>query len=124
MVNRGSITRCAIAEQEPIGFGAARGLSVDCPAKTNRMSSMVGTTYGIMDVTGRRIGEAAHLDAFSIAEFCARNGPISRALYYKLKQAGCGPREMRAGSRVLITAEAAAAWRQEREAASNSAASA
>src|ERR1039457_6057952 len=82
MVNRGSFTRSAIAEQEPIGFGAARGLSVDCPAKTNRMSSMVGTTYGIMDVTQRRIGEAAHLDAFSIAEFCARNGPISRALYY------------------------------------------
>jgi len=59
------------------------------------------------------------LDAFSIAEFCARNGAISRAHYYNLKKLGLAPREMAVGSRVLITAEAAAAWRRDREAATN-----
>jgi alkylhydroperoxidase/carboxymuconolactone decarboxylase family protein YurZ len=39
MVNRGSIARCAIAEQEAYhGSGAARGLSVDRPAKTKTLS--------------------------------------------------------------------------------------
>jgi hypothetical protein len=71
------------------------------------------------EVTGRRVGEAAYLDAFSIDEFCARNGPISRAHYYNLRQAGQAPREMRLLGRVLITAEAAADWRRERETATN-----
>lgn len=56
-------------------------------------------------------------DAFTIAEFCARNGKISRAFYFKLRSEGLGPRELRLGTRVLITAEAAADWRREREAA-------
>ena len=74
------------------------------------------------EVTGRKmVGEAAHLEAFSIDEFCARHGPISRAMYYKLKELGLGPREMKVGTRVLITAESAAAWRREREAATEAA---
>jgi hypothetical protein len=63
----------------------------------------------------RRSGEAPNLDAFTIDEFCARNGPISRAHYYNLRKDGLGPREMHAGSRVLISAEAAADWRRARE---------
>lgn len=51
------------------------------------------------------------LAAFSIAKFCARHS-ISRAHYYNLRNAGRGPRELRAGDRVLITTEAAAEWRQ------------
>jgi hypothetical protein len=39
MVNRGSIARCAIAEQEAYhGSGAARGLSVDRSAKTTTLN--------------------------------------------------------------------------------------
>jgi hypothetical protein len=56
-------------------------------------------------------------DAFSIPEFCVRNG-ISSALFFKLAREGGGPRVMRVGRRTLITREAAAAWRHEREAAS------
>jgi hypothetical protein len=70
------------------------------------------------EITGKKLpGEAAHLEAFSIDEFCARHGPISRSYYYKLKELGLGPREIKIGTRVLISAEAAAAWRREREAA-------
>jgi hypothetical protein len=66
------------------------------------------------------LAESAGADAASISRFCARHD-ISRATYYNLRQSGLGPREMRIGTRVLITAEAAAAWRREREAATTSA---
>ena len=56
-------------------------------------------------------------DAFSIPEFCLRNS-ISSALFFKLAREGRGPRVMRVGRRTLVTKEAAAAWRREREAAS------
>ncbi len=49
-------------------------------------------------------------DCFTIAEFCQRNR-ISRQFYSKLREQGKGPKEMRLGSRVLITREAADAWR-------------
>jgi hypothetical protein len=39
-------------------------------------------------------------------------------MYYKLKKQDQGPREMKIGTRTLITFEAAAKWRAEREAAS------
>jgi hypothetical protein len=75
------------------------------------------------EVTGKKIvGESANLEAFSINEFCARHGPISRSYYYKLKEAGLGPREIRIGARVLISKEAAAAWRRERETTTEAAA--
>ena len=54
-------------------------------------------------------------EALSIAEFCAAHG-ISRSHYFNLKKAHQGPREMRVGSRVLISREAAADWRRAREA--------
>ena len=59
----------------------------------------------------------ASLLAMSISQFCAAHN-ILEAFYYKLKKAGQGPREMHLGSRTLITMEAAAIWRAEREAAS------
>jgi hypothetical protein len=49
--------------------------------------------------TGKRNHD---LDAFSINEFCRRH-MISHGQYYKLKNAGKGPRESHAGGRVLIT---------------------
>jgi predicted DNA-binding transcriptional regulator AlpA len=53
-------------------------------------------------------------DAMSLGEFCARHG-ISRSSYYLLKKAGTAPRLMQVGDRVLISREAAADWRRERE---------
>jgi hypothetical protein len=61
--------------------------------------------------------EHEQLDAYSIALFCARHG-ISERFYFKLKAAGRGPAEMQLGNRVLISREAAAHWRAEREAES------
>jgi predicted DNA-binding transcriptional regulator AlpA len=53
-------------------------------------------------------------DAFDIPTFCHRHH-ISRSALYKAIKAGAGPRVMRLGSRVLISKEAAADWRRERE---------
>jgi predicted DNA-binding transcriptional regulator AlpA len=53
-------------------------------------------------------------DAMSLGEFCQRHG-ISRSSYYLLKKAGEAPRLMQVGDRVLISREAAADWRRERE---------
>jgi hypothetical protein len=55
-------------------------------------------------------------DCYSIVEFCNRHR-ITRQFYHRLRNRGLGPREMRLGRRVLITKEAAAAWRAAREAA-------
>ena len=53
--------------------------------------------------------------AYSIDEFCADHG-ISRSTYYNQKKAGQGPREMKVGTRVLISVESAAEWRRRMEA--------
>lgn len=52
--------------------------------------------------------------ALSIPEFCKAHG-ISEGFFYKLKKQGEGPREMKVGTRTLITFESAAEWRRERE---------
>ena len=52
--------------------------------------------------------------AFTIREFCQAHR-ISLAFYYKMKSEGWGPTEMWAGSRILISFEAATAWRRARE---------
>ena len=49
--------------------------------------------------------------ATGIAAFCAMHG-ISRSSFYNLRSKGIGPREMRIGSRVLISDEAASEWRK------------
>src|SRR5215831_2263807 len=53
--------------------------------------------------------------AMSIRIFCALHG-ISEDMFYKMKRDGWGPATMKVGSRTLISVEAAAAWRREREA--------
>lgn len=55
--------------------------------------------------------------AYSIPSFCAAHGHLSEAMYFKMKGQGLGPVEMRVGNRILISAEAAAAWRRQRETA-------
>jgi hypothetical protein len=57
---------------------------------------------------------------FSIKTFCAAHH-ISEALYFKLRALRLGPDEMRIGTRVLISFEAAARWRAQREAATSAA---
>jgi hypothetical protein len=49
--------------------------------------------------------------AYDIGTFC-RLHSISPAFYFKLRRAGLAPAEMRLGGRVLISQEAAAAWRR------------
>lgn len=53
--------------------------------------------------------------AFTIEQFCAAHGEISRAFFYKLVSSGRGPRLMKVGSRTLVSEEAAAEWRQDME---------
>jgi hypothetical protein len=54
-------------------------------------------------------------DAHTRVSFC-RSNAISEALYYKLKREGKGPREIEFDGRIIITPEAEADWRREREA--------
>jgi hypothetical protein len=71
------------------------------------------------EITGRKIAPDYALDtydAYSVAEFCRRHS-ISIPLFYKLKAQGKAPVTFYAGVRQLISREAAAAWRREREAA-------
>ena len=69
------------------------------------------------EVTGRKpikVTEADHADAYSVDEFCARHR-ISPQLFYKLKPQGLMPATFRVGTRVLISREAADAWRREKQ---------
>jgi hypothetical protein len=78
------------------------------------------------EVTGRKpthVNAADHVDAYSVREFCARYG-ISPQLFYKLKPQGLMPATFNVGTRVLISKEAAAAWRRGREKAAETADSA
>jgi len=59
--------------------------------------------------------------AYTIREFCVAHR-LSRSMLYQLWDLGIGPRKLQVGSKVLITTEAAADWRREREAASAAAA--
>ncbi len=71
------------------------------------------------EVSGRKPNHpnpSIDADAFSINEFCERHR-ISRQLFYRLKAMGLMPVTFKLGTRVLISREAAAAWRRAREAA-------
>jgi hypothetical protein len=75
------------------------------------------------EVTGRKpthLNAANDADAYSVDEFCARHR-ISPQLFYKLKPQGLMPVTFNVGTRVLISKEAAAAWRREREQAARAA---
>ena len=75
------------------------------------------------EVTGRKPDTGANEPtptarlALSIPEFCEAHG-FSEGMFYKMKKQRLTPREMKVGTRTLITFEAAAEWRAEREAAS------
>ena len=52
--------------------------------------------------------------AYSISEFCAAHR-ISEMTFFRIKRQGQAPKTMKVGTRTLISVEAAAAWRRERE---------
>ena len=52
--------------------------------------------------------------AYSIRQFCQAHS-ISVDTYFRLQRANGGPATMKVGGRTLISVEAAAAWRRERE---------
>jgi hypothetical protein len=64
------------------------------------------------EVTGRKLSGATEADAYTIEEFCDRHR-ISVPLFYKYRDTM--PVTFNVGTRVLISREAAAAWRRERE---------
>ncbi|WP_247451147.1 hypothetical protein [Bradyrhizobium sp. 180] len=66
------------------------------------------------EVTGRKSphSSAENPDAYSVDEFCARHRTSVQLFYKNRKQM---PRTFNVGARVLISKEAAAAWRRERE---------
>jgi hypothetical protein len=66
-------------------------------------------------VTGRRVRSGADpVVTYTVTEF-ARAHNISVAHFYALRKRGLGPREMVLGRRRLISVDAAADWRRERE---------
>ena len=76
------------------------------------------------EITGKKISGADPREpqpvptlAMSIPQFCTAHN-ISEGFYYKLKKQKLNPREMKVGTRTLITFEAAANWRAERQGAS------
>jgi hypothetical protein len=97
---------------DPVVKDRERGaFAGDDDARRNARQSLVGSTA---QPGGPPAGEA---DAYGLAEFCARHR-ISLQMYYKLAQQGLAPQTFNVGSRVLVSKEAAARWRAEREAAS------
>ena len=79
----------------------------------------------LAEVTGRRprmttgrlkrpSGSPISPMAYSIRQFSQAHS-ISMDTYFRLQRAGLGPVTMKVGGRTLISVEAAAAWRRERE---------
>lgn len=56
--------------------------------------------------------------AYSIKQFCQAHD-ISVDTYFRMQRVGYGPVTMKVGGRTLISIEAAAAWRRERETDTN-----
>ena len=83
------------------------------PTRTPSSSSKGTSKQALSESTEPDVARAA----YTIKEFCAAHR-ISEAMYYKLRAAGLGPREMRALKKVTVSMEAAEEWRRERENAS------
>ncbi|WP_066501018.1 hypothetical protein [Bradyrhizobium macuxiense] len=61
---------------------------------------------------------ATPLAAYTIPKFCEAHD-ISERFYFKMRDAGLGPREMRIGRAVRISLKAAADWAEAREKANS-----
>ena len=92
---------------DPVVVAAAAGKFMPAP----RRSNVTKPTHELPMPRGPPPPRAA----FTVAEFCEAHR-ISQAKYYEMKKEGWGPVEMEVGRRRLISYEAAAEWRREREA--------
>ena len=93
--------------EDPVVVAAAAGKFMPAP----RRSNVTKPTHELPMPRGPPPPRAA----FTVAEFCEAHR-ISQAKYYEMKKEGWGPVEMEVGRRRLISYEAAAEWRREREA--------
>jgi hypothetical protein len=75
-------------------------------------STKSGASPALMSTSGDRL-------VFTVNEFCIAHR-ICRSKLYQFWKAGTGPRVMQVGQRLMISVEAAADWRREREAVSAS----
>jgi len=75
-----------------------------------KLRERAAVTGGVPPIRGPPVPPAC----FSIRTFCAAHH-ISEAMFFKLREMGIGPDVMQVGRRVLITFEAAARWRAQRE---------
>ena len=57
--------------------------------------------------------------AFTVAQFCASHGGMSRTLFYELVKQGRGPKTFKVGRRTLISTRAADDWVKRMEDESN-----
>ena len=73
-------------------------------------------TMNLLDVRAlsKTINLPSEIRAQSVRQFCESHN-ISKAGFYVLLKNGCGPKVMRVGGRTLISTEAAAHWRRDRE---------
>jgi hypothetical protein len=55
---------------------------------------------------------------YSVRDFCIAHC-ISEDMFFKMQRQGLTPKTMKVGARTLVSMEAAAGWRREREAASS-----
>jgi|SRR5271166_6183716 len=79
----------------------------------------VGDCYRLLAFrSGTKLGGAMDKDAYTIPEFCQRHG-ISASHFFELAKQGLGPRTMSVGRRRLVSKEASAEWRRERETSSH-----
>ena len=83
-----------------------------------RLLQSVQSTLLELSITDLVRVQMDEVDTYTIAEFCVRNR-ICRAYYYKLRPLGLAPAEMRLGSKVVISKEAAAVWRRKMETANS-----
>jgi hypothetical protein len=83
-------------------------MAIDCPPHCFSKTEDIMAPIAI-DTAGQLPREA-----YTIPEFCEAHR-ISQSMYFKLRNAGLGPREMRAMRKVMISVEAAQEWRRARE---------
>jgi hypothetical protein len=75
-----------------------------------------GAILSVLRAHGHDVLASDHLEG---GHLCHHHRCISKSFYFKLREQGVGPREMRAGARVLISLESAQRWRRRRESTSN-----
>lgn len=70
--------------------------------------SVAACANSLDTAVGRGIDDLA--GAYSIDEFCAAHGGITRQHFHSLMKRGLGPRTFKVGRRTLISRRAAAEW--------------